>query len=168
MLWLMPSTVVSTGIYSEQVADYIAVASRYPAWAPAPEVELGPVLHRFTIPLLGIVGQHGVQYLYRCLAGQADEFNLWSYTLLHDAEAERVRSASSDDIADVLKEVTSGRGCVVAFASAEHGIGLSEIYEQGLAYGEDIGGALDLLQQSASRAVEEIGALREPQLALAR
>lgn len=69
------------------MGDFIRLQKGAPPWEgsgdPAHHVE---TYHFHDIPLIGLIQQHGVNYLFRCFAGEVEPLNLWSYTLVEDAE----------------------------------------------------------------------------------
>lgn len=77
------------------MGDFIRLQHGAPPWEgsghPDHHVE---TYHFHDIPLIGLIRQDGVNYLFRCLAGQVEPFNLWSYTLIEPSEIAALEAVS--------------------------------------------------------------------------
>jgi hypothetical protein len=124
------------------VTDRIRVSVGSPPWRPDPETSLDKVIQRGTIPLVGIVSQHDVKYVFWCAIGHASEANLWLYAHVTEDSAERLSSAKTqEELVSILREVTSGRAEIVALAlndDKERGIVLTAPLDPALGFGEDL------------------------------
>jgi hypothetical protein len=69
--------------------------------------------------------------------GFANPVNVWAYSHVTEADAERLRKAEMrSDLVDILREVTAGRGVVVALAEETRGILITAALEPGVTYGD--------------------------------
>jgi hypothetical protein len=143
------------------MADYILIVQGCEPWRPSPDAITEHVLQRYTIPLSGIVSQHEVKYLFWCFGGQASEYNMWAYTLLNEEEAIRLREAPGSGLVPLLREVTPGRGAVVALAN-DAGILFSGHYDTGMAYGDEARAVIAEIAQRLLTAQQEAAALLSP------
>ncbi len=145
------------------MADYIKVEKGCPPWQPAPDAAIRKILQSYSIPLCGVTSQHGVDYAFWCILGQAEESNLWAYTLLPDVDARQLLEAEPGDTATILREVTGrGGGGVIAFATDDAGIVFSAHYEgDDLRFGGPVGPALHVLQESIKAETERLTAAQE-------
>lgn len=66
-----------------------------PPWKPSADAEIDCVLHYYDGPRIGVLRQHGVQFLFNAMVDRADGFGLWSYTRV-DLTPEAL--ASLDDL----------------------------------------------------------------------
>lgn len=85
-------------------------------WLPASDVTPLETLNEYNIPLIGLVEQGGMTYLYACLFGEVEDTNIWAYSGLEEAEAERLRSLTGEALADAIKASLENRMLVVAIA----------------------------------------------------
>ena len=104
------------------MADEIFVQRRTLPWQPAENnTETIAEYHRYDVPLVGVVRQSGVDYLFRCLVGQAERISFWVYTILHEGEREALDAADYDDLPSLISEFGSHPG-VLAVAAEGFGI----------------------------------------------
>lgn len=102
------------------MADLIHLALGTPPWAPAHDANVVRIYHQYDMPLLGLVRQHSVDYLFRCIAGEVESFNLWSYTTLSADDVEHLEKAAAnrdqDEMDDLVEAIALSRSGVVAVA----------------------------------------------------
>lgn len=91
------------------MSDLVEVAEGGRPWEPSPSTVPGEILHRYNMPLVGVIEQHGVRYLFQCWAGEVERANMWLYTRLDD-EHERLLADEDRQLAAALEEDTSGEG----------------------------------------------------------
>jgi hypothetical protein len=104
------------------MADHIELALGARPWHPSGATEDVIILDRYDMPLSGIVEQHGSSYLFRCMAGELDDGNLWLYVLLDYAGRQSLLKAEGDDLDLVMDNLTAGRPITLAIASSQDGI----------------------------------------------
>jgi hypothetical protein len=104
------------------MSDAVHIEAGAKPWLPSPETTSVVVLHRFTIPLVGVIDQHGVQYLYWCVVGHAAPESAWAYASVNADGVERLKAADGDSFDDVLREVVDQNACTFAMASDERGV----------------------------------------------
>lgn len=80
-------------------------------WKPTETTVPGEVMHRYNMPLVGVIEQHGVRYLFQCWGGEVERANLWLYTRLSD-EQFRLLSDDTRPFTEVLGDVTRGGGAL--------------------------------------------------------
>src|SRR5271167_657990 len=61
------------------------------------------------MPLVGVIEQHGVRYLFQCWAGEVERANMWLYTRLTE-EHDRLIRDEARSFTDALEEATRGEG----------------------------------------------------------
>ncbi|MDQ2754277.1 MAG: hypothetical protein M3R71_01870, partial [Actinomycetota bacterium] len=83
--------------------DLAEIAEGGRPWKPTPATVPGEILHRYNMPLVGVIEQHGVRYLFQCWAGEVERANLWLYTRLTD-ERDRRLGDESLPFTDALEE----------------------------------------------------------------
>lgn len=93
----------------------------YP-WLPTRETVPGVILHRFTIPLAGLITQDGVQFLYWCVTGHAASENAWAYAQVDTSEVQKLEAADSATFDEILHDVVGEKACTFAVASDDKGI----------------------------------------------
>jgi hypothetical protein len=78
-------------------------------WKPTPHTVQGEVLHRYNMPLVGVIEQHGVRYLFQCWAGDVERANLWLYTRLTEGKDRRLGDESRP-LTIAVRDATGGEG----------------------------------------------------------
>lgn len=78
-------------------------------WEPSTTTVPGAILHRYNTPLVGVIEQHGVRYLFQCWAGEVERANMWLYTVL-DEDQERLLADQGRPFSDALVHATTGEG----------------------------------------------------------
>ena len=91
------------------MADLAEIAEGGHPWEPTPTSVLVDILHRYNMPLVGVIEQHGVRYLFQCWAGEVERANIWLYTRLTE-EQRRLLSDETRPFTDALEEATRGEG----------------------------------------------------------
>jgi hypothetical protein len=141
------------------MSDLIEIAEGGRPWKPTETTVTGDILHRYNMPLVGIIQQQGVRYLFQCWGGEVERANLWLYTRL-TAEQTRLLVDETRLFTHALDEATRGDG-VLAVALD----GRIVVWETVADVDEPLGGVIDLLSdralevlQEESRAVEELRA----------
>jgi hypothetical protein len=91
------------------VSDLAEIAEGGRPWMPTETTVPGEILHRYNMPLVGVIEQHGVRYLFQCWGGEVERANLWLYTLLTE-EQDRLLGEEAHPFDDALEEATRGEG----------------------------------------------------------
>lgn len=104
------------------MADSIHVQPGTLPWEPA-EFDTTKVVeyHRYDFPLLGVIEQGGVQYLFQCLAGETEQLSFWGYTILADHEREELDRVEGDKFDAYVRQFSERPG-VVAVAMEGYGL----------------------------------------------
>ena len=109
-----------------------------PPWSPAPGTALIRELHRYDIPLVGILEQGTCRHLFMCLAGEVERASLWGYRLIGTEDEQRLNTGQGASLDKVLEEIGSrGYGIlaaavddrIVAWATPEVDIPLEKAVE---------------------------------------
>jgi hypothetical protein len=92
-------------------------------WAPTGDPDaIETVLHRYDIPLLGIVRSQGAKHLFRCLVGEVEDVNFWTYSWISDSEAKRLKAEDDPDrLEEMCEEILMSRPAVMALAARGFG-----------------------------------------------
>ena len=141
------------------MGDHLRIAQGSPPWKPAPDASLDATLHRFTHPLIGVIGQSGHQFAFWCAVGQNFDTNVWIYALLEEGDAALLQEATTrEQLVERLRSITQGRGSEVALAG-ENGILLVATLAPGLTYGETVDPALEALRETIEDAKQGLDSL---------
>lgn len=100
------------------VSDALYVNQGARPWLPAnSDTTEVVVLHRYSIPLVGIIEQHGVRFVYWCVAGHAAPENAWAYAAISPDAEEALRGAlDGPSFNALLQQTVHGRACTFAVA----------------------------------------------------
>lgn len=131
------------------MSDLVEIAEGGRPWKPTPTTVPGEILHRYNMPLVGVIEQHGVQYLFQCWGGEVERANLWLYTRLTE-ERSRLLSDETRPFAEALDEATRGDG-VLAVALDGRIVAWEPIAEAAGPFADII----DLLSDRALAVLEE-------------
>ena len=91
------------------MSDLAEIAEGGRPWKPTSTTVPGEILHRYNMPLVGVIEQHGVRYLYQCWGGEVERANLWLYTRLTEGQGQLL-SDESRQFTEALDEATRGVG----------------------------------------------------------
>ena len=78
-------------------------------WMPTETTVAAEILHRYNMPLVGVIEQHGIRYLFQCWGGEVERANLWLYTRLTN-DLDRLLSDETRPFTDALDDATRGEG----------------------------------------------------------
>ena len=132
------------------MTDTIHVEIEGLPWHPSEDVEGTRALYEFEVPLVGIVRQHAVDYLFQCIAGEIEPVNLWAYTRLEPGEAEVLEATSDvEEFREHVRAYSRGRNAVLALAVEGLGIVSSIDVEDSLGEALTAGHAFDDLVRKA-------------------
>ena len=138
------------------MSDAIRIERGRQPWLPAADTELVEVFRRYDAPLEGIVAQHGLAFLFRCLVGEIERFSIWGYGSLDDAERARLSAAATHDLDELEAAIwRSDRPITVAFATDDYGV-LDSVAFDGPLTSDKLLGLDDLLSQALDRRVAEV------------
>ena len=113
------------------MADTISLLRGDAPWMPH-DSTLEVQFHYHEVPLIGIVRQHGVEYLFRCLNVMDDDvFSLWHYIRLSGDLRERLEAASTPDKFDAALRDSEPTASVLAVAMQGAGVLTSREVEAG-------------------------------------
>jgi hypothetical protein len=105
------------------MSDHVHLEKGRDPWLPSDESELKQVYHRFTVPLVGLVVQHGVPYVFWCVVGHAGPESAWAYARLDTAsDAAVLESCDRNEFERALTTLVKDRACTFALSSDETGI----------------------------------------------
>lgn len=99
---------------------------RHP-WLLSEGTEFVETLHRFDLPLIGVIRHGNALHLFRCIKGEVDSAQAWAYTPITQEGLETVRAAGPGDLDDVLDRVGQGKPTVFALADEERGLTVSAL-----------------------------------------
>jgi hypothetical protein len=137
------------------MADLIAIQPSTSPWLPTADSEPVVTYHYHDIPLIGIVRQHGVLFLFQCLLGEMDAASIWAYTLIQPGEQARLdRTDGPEEFDAVLDHVTAHRPAKLAFVVEGEGV-LSHTMVEDLS-DDRIGSALSSLLVSLRERTERV------------
>jgi hypothetical protein len=96
------------------MADEPQIQTGADPWKPSDDSELVETYGYYDQPTLGLIRQHGLTYVFRCLDDMGDQASIWVYALLTDSEVEQLNE--TEDLPARLMELTAGKPLTVAFA----------------------------------------------------
>jgi hypothetical protein len=105
----------------------VAIEQGRQPWLPSRDAEEVLVLHRYDMPLIGVIRQDGDLYLYRCIEGLTEASHLWAYTALREDELESLGGASPEGLDQAVEAAAADRPLVVALAHDDTGITASAL-----------------------------------------
>jgi len=111
------------------MSDHIHIEQGALPWRPSQSSEVQCVFHEFTIPLVGVVEQHGVSYLFWCVIGHAAPEHAWAYSRIDPEQVEYLQGASAENFDERLREVVGDGASSFAIASDDKGVIESVILE---------------------------------------
>lgn len=104
---------------AHEMADRIELKKGDLPWQPD-GAENVVVLHRYDMPLAGIIEQHGSPYFFWCIKGEVTRGTLWGYVAIGDDERHEIEGEPRDQ---VLRRIFSNRrSFIVAFSIEGRGI----------------------------------------------
>lgn len=104
------------------MSDAVHIEQGARPWLPTPETTSRVVLHSFSIPLAGVIEQHGVLYLYWCVTGHAAPENAWAYAPISEEAVAKLEAANDQTFDAALREAVGDNACTFAVASDDKGI----------------------------------------------
>ena len=105
------------------MSDHIHIEKGRSPWQPSDSSELRETFHLFTIPLVGVIAQDNIEYLFWCVVGHAGPENAWAYARVeNNFDLEALRNATDETFDEALAQAAKGRACTFAIASDEKGI----------------------------------------------
>lgn len=101
------------------MADRIDLSLGDLPWQPG-SGELVETIHRYDMPLAGLIEQHGTTFFFWCIEGEVTQGSLWGYVALGDHEKDSLAGGPRDRI---LRTIGSAKRPVrLAFSVDGQGI----------------------------------------------
>ena len=141
------------------MSGQVAIEQGRQPWLPSRDAEEVLVLHRYDMPLIGVIRQDGDHYLYRCIEGQTDASHLWAYSALREDELEALSEASPEALDQAVDAAASDRPVVVALAHDGTGITASAIVATPQRYESLVHAAGSALRDASSEVDEKLAHL---------
>lgn len=104
------------------MTDSIHIEHGCPPWQPTEGTVRGAVYHQYSIPLVGVVVQEGVRFLYWCVTGHAAPENAWAYARINEEDERALATAGHENFDEALRKAVGDRVCTFAIASDEKGV----------------------------------------------
>jgi hypothetical protein len=104
------------------MSDAVHIEQGAPPWMPSSTTTTKEVLHKYTIPLVGIIEQQGVSFLFWCVTGHAAPENAWAYARVDEDDVQRLKQANDETFDDALRAAAGEKVCTFAVASDDKGI----------------------------------------------
>lgn len=105
------------------MSDHIHIEKGQDPWQPSESSELTEIFHSFTNPLVGLIKQSGITYLFWCVVGHNGPESAWAYARVDEGRSlEALRSATNDDFDEALVALAKDRASSFAIASEDKGI----------------------------------------------
>lgn len=77
------------------MADVVVIQPSSPPWRPTPDTTLVAEYRRSDAPLVGVIEQHGREYLFVCADGADETASLWWYVAISQDQRSELEDASS-------------------------------------------------------------------------
>ena len=113
------------------MGDVIQLQKGAPPWRPSEDAEVITEYHYHDIPLVGVVRQHDIEYLFDCIWGAEGPVSYWLYAQLSNEERKMFDDASSPEEFDQIFNKLPDRNVVVAVALDPAGILASQVFHSG-------------------------------------
>lgn len=104
------------------MSDLVLLQQGELPWRPSSTSQVVRVFHEYTVPLVGVIEQDAVQYLFWCVTGHAAPESAWAYASIHDAALVDALESGSDAFDDNLMRAVDGQTIAFAVASDEKGL----------------------------------------------
>lgn len=104
------------------MSDAVHIDQGAPPWRPSAGTELRCVLHRFSIPLAGVIEQSGVPFLFWCVTGHAAPENAWAYAHVTEAQIDALNAATNETFDQALRDAAGDGVCTFAVATDDKGV----------------------------------------------
>lgn len=111
------------------MADRIELELGHAPWRPSSDSELITTYRYYDGPLLGVVRQHGNDYIFSCLAGEDETLSLWFYAPITGEQQVRFAAMTSEEFNEAWPHTPLAGNTVLAFATERLGIVDSEAVE---------------------------------------
>lgn len=131
------------------MSDLAEIAEGGRPWEPTPRSIPGEIFHRYNMPLVGVIEQHGVRYLFQCRAGEVERANMWLYTRLTEEQG-RPLGDEARPFEEALEEATCGEG-VLAVALDGRIVAWEPVSD----VGEPLAEVIDVLSDRALQVLQE-------------
>ena len=149
------------------MSDLVRTERGRPPWLPADGSTLIEDLHRYDAPLDGVLRQEGVDFLFRCISGEVDDYSLWAYSIITEPELASLRGTEGPDALDGVEADIwqDSRPMTVVFVAAD-GI-VERVNVDGPLVAERLQSAIAELADAVDRQLGEVkGGLRRAAEAL--
>lgn len=143
------------------MSDVITITTGERPWRPTDDSELVAVLHRFTIPLVGVIKQDGNHFLFWCIVGHAAEENAWGYACVEEGSWTNLAEASDKEFDERLRELVGRRATKFAMANDERGVGASVELDPPASFDDVFVQGMGKLRDKIIETQAEFQALRE-------
>jgi len=101
------------------VSDQINLSIGEAPWQPSHDSEVVLEFNHYDMPTAGVLSQAGCFYLFECLEGVADDFNIWAYTPLYSDEKDRLSTLAGSSLRQAMEGVWESRPATCALAVAD-------------------------------------------------
>jgi hypothetical protein len=103
------------------MADLVAIQPGRRPWAPGFDAVTGEIFHAYDQPLVGLVRQHGVTYLFQCLTGEVEPVSAWIYSIVLAEDLDMLHDEHLD-FEQVLVAIAASRPAMLAMSDEDLGI----------------------------------------------
>lgn len=138
------------------MGEHIAIEQGRQPWLPSSDAELVETLHRYDMPLIGVLRQGGSLHLFRCIEGHVESSNLWAYTPLTEDELNALRNTDSDALDDLIQATAHRRSIVVALANEQRGVIVSALVPDAERFKSLLHAAVDALRSATTEVDEKL------------
>lgn len=98
------------------MSDQIALQVGAAPWNPSDDAVIVDEYDRYDMPTAGVIEQGGVPYLFECVEGVAERFNVWVYAPLSASEATAISVLEDPHLTSAMQHVFESRNVAVALA----------------------------------------------------
>jgi hypothetical protein len=87
------------------MSDLVSVARGRRPWEPAPGVRLHEVFNTYDGPLLGVIEEDGVPYLFDCIYGHVESLSVWLYSRVPKPSLPVLERLEGDKFNEMVRKI---------------------------------------------------------------
>lgn len=143
------------------MSDQINLSIGEAPWRPSGDSRVVLELNRYDMPTAGVLFQAGCYYLFECLEGATQSFNVWAYAPVTEYEKNLLADLSGRELFEAMEKIWRTRDATSALAVDDKvltGAVIDSVTIKRLGIpGAAVGAITDLLDQerSVSHALKE-------------
>jgi hypothetical protein len=101
------------------VSDQIQLLIGATPWLPSAESELVEEYAHYDMPTVGVISQYGCYFLFECVEGVVDNFNIWVYAPITKKEEEELSQLTGSELTEAIDAIWGSRDLTAAIAEGD-------------------------------------------------